>query len=158
MRFLLPAVIFLSGCAAAPRPSPSWREAAVDPDGNVIAFWAKRHPGDDPAVLEKDYGMLVVWNEQDRRFYLFDNVRKRCFGTRDFEAFLREMGRLPRGASRERFDTCCVPLAWKMPHEAWERAENAFYECSSQSPSLVCICESSGLRFPEIRPPSDTFP
>ncbi|MFH1023415.1 MAG: hypothetical protein V1809_08485 [Planctomycetota bacterium] len=155
----------VSGCVTAPffRPS-SWRNAPLDPKtGQVVMMWVKHAAGDEPALLRLDYGMLIVWGETERGFYLFDRSAKRYLGTTDFDQFLEELDRLPKDIRLQRVETCSSPRAWNMPEKASNRL-NAIMENGGRTdtltdlkgnelPDIFCYCESDGLRYPEIPPP-----
>lgn len=149
-----------SGCVAVSHPSPPWRNAILDASGkNLVTMWVQRKDGDEPVILKKDYGMVVVWMDQDRRFYLFDRRAKRYLGTTAFPVFLEELARLPEDIAIEWIDTCCVLRFWEMPDEAWSRLNEVLKKGDrtetrrSENPFIVCICESNGLKYLEAGPP-----
>ena len=137
----------------------------VDPQtGNLIAFWleypdnAEHYPQREKSILVTEpYAVLMIWYEGEKHFYIYDNRMKRTLKTEDFEAFLDELSRLPRGIAIQRFDTCTVPRIYDMPRAEWQtltevlregEREWAISKASGYDHETVCFCESIGFRFP----------
>lgn len=155
------AAVACSGCVVASRPSPPWRKAILDASGkNLVTMWVQRKDGDEPVILKKDYGMVVVWMDQDRRFYLFDRGAKRYLGTTAFPVFLEELAQLPDDIAIDWIDTCCAPRSCEMPDEARARLYEALRKRdktelrTSKNPLTVCTCESNGLKYLEVGSPA----
>ena len=138
---------------------PDWRPGVIDPkEKKLVAFWVKRAPKGkpafrDPAVVKGDYGTFIVWNECERRFYIFDNPGKRYFATADFETFLLELAAIPNNANPERVDTCTVSRSWEMPAEAQQklaavlRLKRGTAPPEDENPNITCYCKSEGLQY-----------
>lgn len=156
-------VAFLAGCAAH-RPPAVWHRGVVEPQPHrLIAFWVLRDLADEPVTIDRDYGMLIVWDEYVRRFYLFDSPRKTYFVTEDFDLFLSELDRLPEHITLDWPDTCCAPRFWKMPTEARRRLHGVFEQGKraetrgSYEPHIVCYCESEGLKLLGAEPDAELY-
>ncbi len=137
--------------------SPSFAEGwnRVEADGGpegMVAFWVHYEDREEPAVFDSDYGMLLVWSEEERAFYLFHKPSKSCFATKDFDAYLRQISRLPKGISFQWIDTCGASCSWKMPQSARNRLDAALKEGrhTLDISSTTCICESRKLRYIRI--------
>lgn len=150
---VMAVAVLSSGCLSFRSDSIPWHRGVVDPaTRRLIAFWILRPTGDEPVTVDRDYGMVIIWDEHLRRFYLFDNLRKTYFVTTDFRRFLNELENLPQGMDMDWPDTCTVPRCWKMPAAASRRLSAAMAEHhqfdtrSSDSPHIACYCESDGIK------------
>lgn len=165
--------LLLSGCEgtgpkeiSGTEPSLAVESPHVDPEtGDLIAFWLlypdnpKYYPQKEkPVLVTEPYAVYLEWLDGVRRFYVYDNVKKRVFGTSDFEAFLKQLGSLPEGIVVQRFDTCCGSQIYDMPAEARERIEDAMQSGTRKwatsavrggNREIVCRCESIGFRYPD---------
>lgn len=147
----------LAGCATPSGTSCTWRPADIDPEsGQIVAMWIKHRQGDKPVLVTKAYGMLILWTEEKRGFFLFNNESREYLGTTDFDAFLASLRALPQGITIEWIDTCTVPRFTKMPGDAHERlaATLAGNSQKTETPFHACYCESEGLRYLKAEPPA----
>lgn len=134
------ACLILIGCQGTSRittteamPSTVVESTHVDPKtGNLIAWWMTRREGTpkgelEPVLVTHPYAIFIQWpseeyypNSADKRIFIFyDNVTKKSYQTRDFDAFLKVVAAQPRGISLLQFDTC-VSRDY-MPKEQRER-------------------------------------
>ena len=132
-------------------PAPPWQEGVVDPaSGQLVAFWVLRDEGPEPALINEDYGMFLLWGKDRHLFCLFDNPRRRHLVTHDFELFLEELGKLPAGIPIFAIDTCTVSRWWGMPAPQKKQVYDVLRKGNrtiSERPHTVCYCESRGLRY-----------
>ena len=124
---------------------------------DLVAFWLQYRDGEEPVPITGSYAALMIWNDQERRFYLYDNVKKRTHKTDSFERFVEYVERLPRGARVQRLNSCGAPFAYAMPEADWQRVQEALRkrDCTWATNPVtddkcftICICETIGLRFP----------
>jgi hypothetical protein len=110
-----------------------------------------------PVLVTEKYAVFLVWTGNEKRFCVYDNAARRTFKTADYDEFLGELGRLPKGVKVQRFDTCTVPRTCDMPPSEWKRLEEVMksggreWAVGSEGDlrcEVVCYCESSGFRFP----------
>ena len=177
MRTIICAASFVgmlvcAGCGKGPgiRPGAKAREVPaagnVDPEtGNLIAFWLvypdnpEYYPQKEkPVLVTEPYAVYLEWLDDARRFYIYDNVTKQTFSTSDFEAFLKQLGSLPQDIAIQRFDTCCASRTYDMPAQARQRIRKimqsggrkwATSAATGWDRQIVCICESTGFRYPK---------
>ena len=177
MRTTICAALFVvmlvyTGCDKGPgiRPAAEAGEEAaavnVDPEtGNLIAFWLVYPDNPEhytqkekPVLVTERYAVYLEWLDDVRRFYIYDNVTKQTFSTSDFEAFLKQLGSLPQDIAIQRFDTCCASRTYDMPAQAREWVREIMQSGSRKwaisavtgwDHEIVCICESTGFRYPE---------
>jgi hypothetical protein len=137
------ACLFLAGCQNAARvetpeamPPVVVESDHVDPEsGNLIAWWMTRREGTPkgelvPVLATHPYAIFIQWPSEeycpdsaDKRIFLFyDNVKKKSYQTRDFEAFLKVVAAQPRDIRLRQFDTCTQSRAY-VPKEPWDRLE-----------------------------------
>ena len=160
---ILGAVV-LAGCASLRPPSAVWHRGVVEPESKrLIAFWVLREHEDEPVTIDKDYGMLIVWDEHVQRFYLFSNPTKTYFVTENFNQFLSELDRLPADITLDWVDTCTVPRFWKMPQDARKRLHatlekgNRKNTRESEQPHITCYCESDGIKLLGAEPAAELY-
>ena len=152
------AVGGLAGCAAT-QPVGYARLNNVDAaTGNLIAFWL-RYPDrpeypqrEKPVVITEPWAVFMVWMEDEKRFFLYDNGAKRTFSTSDFNSFLAALDRLPRDIPVLRIDSCCVSRAYDMPAAQRQRLMQvmqsgkrrwAISTTNGLRCRIVCICGSA---------------
>jgi len=148
MKLLLLIIVIIGGCTTIDSRRP-WRSGIVDEQtGDIVAFWLQCGDENKAITVEKEYGMIVVWSEKEKHFYLFDNSGKRYFGTTDFEAFIAEIEMLPNDITFQKINTCCAPLDYKMPDEASEKLFSILRKGNrSLDPHTACTCESTDRKF-----------
>jgi hypothetical protein len=110
-----------------------------------------------PALCPADYAVWVVWpnrewdpdGEKRHEFTFYDNVRKRCYRTRDFEAFLKVLAAQPRNIEIVKVDTCTVSN-WYIDDPQFRRLEKVMAAGGRRwvdSPTngldrmLICTCD-----------------
>ena len=162
IRFLLAGVLLLCGCENESGSESCWREAVTEPEsGDIIPCWVERRegetwPADDKPVVTNDYGILLVWRNGNQRFYLFDNIEKRYFGTKKPAEFLEALESLPKGVGIEWWDTCTVSLAHEMPRQEWNAFRAALAKGNhsligrTDGKNIFCTCLATGLGVPWI--------
>ena len=98
--------------------------------------------------------MLLVWNDEEARFYIFDNVQKKYLSTNDYGIFLRELKQLPDGSTVIYVRKCCAPFVLKKnPIKEmslfWEivRKKKFTINPAKEQLFMICTCESRGLKF-----------
>jgi hypothetical protein len=149
-------LLLMTGCASiGPQPA-MWHRGIVEPKSQkLIAFWVLRglrEHNDKPVTIDKDYGMLIIWDEYLQRFYLFSNPTKTYFVTENFNQFLSELDRLPMNITLDWPDTCQIPRFWKMSDDASKRLfatlqkGNRENTRESEQPHIACYCESDGIK------------
>ena len=142
----------------------------VDPEtGDLIAFWkigrGEGAPkGERVPVLVKhpyplvthQYAMFIQWpNEEwhpdsaDKRVFIFyDDVAKKSYQTRDFDAFLKVVAKQPRDITLYLLDTCTVSRDY-MPEKQWSQLAKVLADgnrtLAEAEPNhllkqLVCYC------------------
>jgi len=150
------SVLVSCGCRPKNTEPIVWREALTDSEnGNVVACWLQYDWQDEqPFVLSDDYAMIVVWEGGVKRFYLFDDINKKYFGTKDFETFLEVIEGLPEGIMVEWLNTCGGPLSLEMPRDKdeqlWAAIKGGHHEFTGEPGLTICTCESKGLKLPWI--------
>jgi len=160
---ILGAVI-LAGCASL-RPQPAaWHRGVVEPESKrLIAFWVLKEHEDEPVTIDKDYGMLIIWDEHVQRFHLFNNPAKTYFVTENFNQFLSELDRLPADITLDWVDTCTVPRFWKMPQDARKQLHATLVKGNrkntrvSEQPHIACYCESDGIKLLGAEPNAELY-
>jgi len=81
-------------------------------------------------LVDTPYAIFIQWlNEEyfpdsaDKRVFIFyDNVKKKSYQTRNFDAFLDMLAKLPRGITLYKYDTCTI-LRDEMPKEQRDKLE-----------------------------------
>lgn len=164
MTFVL-VVAFLAGCASR-GPSLVSESSHVDPKtGDLIALWmpmrdaAGRPDRLDPILVPAPYAVYVAWPNPEydpdfaahRIFIFYDNVAKRSYQTRDYDAFLAVLSRQPVGISIVQIDTCTLSRCY-MPADQWARLEQTLKSRGmrlasddvSESIRRFCYCEATG--------------
>lgn len=137
------ACLLLAGCQNTTRldtreamPPVVVESEHVDPEsGNLIAWWMTRREGTPkgelvPVLVTHPYAIFIQWPSEEyypdsadkRTFIFYDNVKKKSYQTRDFEAFLKVVAAQPRDISLLQFDTCTVSRAF-VPEEQWNQLE-----------------------------------
>jgi len=156
--------VVLAGCASLLPPSAVWHRGVVELESKrLIAFWVLREHEDEPVTIDKDYGMLIVWDEHVQRFYLFSNPSKTYFVTENFNRFLSELDQLPADITLDWVDTCQVPRSWKMPQDAGKRLTavlekgNRKNTRESEQPHIACYCESDGIKLLGAEPAAELY-
>lgn len=168
---IVAALVVLTGCIATDRKGtgssrvPALRAAPIDAgSGNLIALWMPMR-GEatgtrlEPVVVKDRYATLIGWPNPEytedaatkRVFIFYDNVLKKCWKTRDYEAFLDVVAQQPRGIEVLQIETCSVSRCY-MPAEQWKRLETAMAaremrwasDPVSGGPMRFCYCESTG--------------
>jgi len=124
----LVAFVLLVGCTATapvgtgPTAPAVIESSHVDPKtGNLIAWWMSRSEGTPkgelvPVLVTHPYAIFIQWPSEkynpdsaDKRIFLFyDNVAKKSYQTRNFDAFLGVVAKQPRNIALLQFDTCTV--------------------------------------------------
>jgi hypothetical protein len=111
----------------------------VDPaSGNLIALWMQGEGANskrEPVLVTKPYAMFVYWphpeyekNADHKKVFLFyDNVAKKTYQSRDFDAFLKVMAEQPRDISVTRIDSCTVSR-WNLPGDERGRLDKVMAE------------------------------
>src|SRR5262245_11780204 len=158
--FLLILASLCGSLACQTKPYPSdrplpqdWRPAPRDASGNLVPFYIRGDQLNRKTTVSGEYAMLVLWNDFERAFYLFDIRNGTYFGTGDFERFLRNLEAMPCEGMMTWLDTCTVSRAWGMPADAWERLHTLMTKKESlgmkrpEEPWIACYCESRGLSF-----------
>jgi hypothetical protein len=156
------------GCSQPVQPAGPASASAViesshvDPNtGNLIALWMPmRGPKGgqvlQPVLVSHPYEVYINWpseenepNSAAKRFYIFhDNVGKKSYQTKDYDAFLAVVARQPRGISLIQIETCSVPRCY-MPTDQWGRLEKVMAAGgrkwgSEDCTSRFCYCEAVG--------------
>jgi len=169
--------IFLVGCVggkvgevASPEVKGVSRKAYVDEkSGNLIALWMNNVEGEktpklEAVLVESPYAMFICWPNpeyvpKEQRVYLFimyDNVRKKCWLTRDYGQFLQIVDNQPKNITIEQLDTCTVSQCYLPPKERKEletvlAGRNIQW---GQETQKFCTCRSDGeLIFPGDKKP-----
>ena len=132
-------MVLLAGCAPA---APAVIErSCVDPEsGNLVAFWMVLDHGADrgkrePVLVTYPHAVFVQWPREGyypnsaakRLFMVYDNVAKKSYLTRDFDAFLTVISNLPRDTVIGQFDTCTMSRNG-MPRDLWSQATKILAE------------------------------
>ncbi len=165
----LVALVLLVGCTAtAPlgtrTTAPAVIESShVDPKtGNLIAWWMARREGTPkgelvPVLVTHPYAIFIQWPSEEyypdsadkRGFIFYDNVAKKSYQTRSFDAFLDVVAKQPRDITLLKFDTCTVSRDY-MPKEQRDQLEKVLAEGNRKwavNPAegartmRVCYCE-----------------
>ena len=166
-------VVMLSAFAAAGCPGPTQpiqgkvapaviESSHIDPNtGNLIALWMPMRGSKGgqyllPVLVSHPYEVYINWpreeyepNSAAKRFYIFhDNVAKKSYQTKDYDAFLAVVARQPRGISLIQIETCSVPRCY-MPDDQWGRLEKVMAAGgrkwgSEDCTSRFCYCEAVG--------------
>jgi hypothetical protein len=130
----------LASKKANPVYQPSFLDAPLETGkvrnkkkGNLVCFWVTyaKAKKEIPVVLEKQYGMFILWQKQEKngktvqkkRFYFFDNRRKKYFGTQNFNHFLFVLKSLPRNTFIDWINTCQVSSWSDMPSSEYKKLE-----------------------------------
>ena len=158
MRLLIPVIALPAGCRPAGvlrGRQPGRVDAATD---NLVAYRLVYWDSEKPVLITRPYATLLIWVGDTRRFFLYDNVRKTVYKTADFEAFLKQLSRVPQGAVIQRLDRCSASFCWEMPEVQRERLEEAYkkggHRWAGDSTvedlpvQMTCICETRALRLP----------
>jgi len=153
--FLLATLLVFIGCSKPQEGRSSWQPAPTeDKTGDVIAFWIHRGETSQPVTvgLDYDYGMITIWTDRERMFYLYDNVEKRFFKTGDFDVFLRQLEGLPPNITLHWMTKCQAGFAWNMPEKAEGKIKNILSSGNriTETPIIPCTCEGGVVEFPEI--------
>jgi hypothetical protein len=162
-RTVLVTLALVLGNSCTPhQPEPSvarrdWRKAELDGAGDVVALRVVERTETRQIIATGDYGMLVVWGDDEKAFYLFDRRNKTSFATRTFKDFLREVRQLPLDITMTWIDTCTASRSWNMPDSDRKELADVLLERRrlgmkwSESPLVVCYCESRGLQFLPVK-------
>jgi len=167
------AWLLLSGCdQSGPKeitstdPPVVVESSHVDPEtGNLIALWMIRTEGTPkgervPVLVPHPYAIYILWpraenhpEPADKRIFIFyDNVAKKSYQTRSFDAFLQVVANQPRDITLLQIDTCTVSRC-HMPREQWHRLERVLADgnrrwavspCTRSRISWFCYCEFQG--------------
>jgi hypothetical protein len=114
----------------------------------------------DPVLVPHPYAVYIYWPSEeyvpnsaaDRVFIFYDNVKKRSYQTRDYDAFVRVVAQQPRDITLLQFETCSVPRCY-MPGDQWDQLEKvlaagnrrwAVSPVSDDRYARFCYCESTG--------------
>ena len=111
------ALVLLQACSHAPTftsASPEWIDART---GNLIAVKADDDGGkhNQAIAVEHSWAALIVWNDSERLFYLFDNVRRAYVATGSWPEFLAAMRAVPEGTRIQKFYKCSAAWDYAMP-------------------------------------------
>jgi hypothetical protein len=94
------------------------------PDDRLIFFeWVTKEGGDHrQAGLIGDYGMMVFYDysapaPRPVRFELYIQETRQIIRTTSLAAFVAQLDRLPRGATLDWYDKCCVSTHYRLPGE-----------------------------------------
>ncbi len=144
-------------------PKPGWQPAPTNQDGNVIAarllYNGKgegHRVGEEVEAIPEQYGIAVVYREEHpKAFYVFDNVAKTYFATRDFEAFLKQVTALSEGRSFAWIDTCTRPSYADLPAAQLERLKRALKRKKIDPEDATdghhtCYCTATSIRWPDV--------
>jgi hypothetical protein len=148
-KLVLITVAIIAGCAVTDSRR-SWQNGVADTQtGKIVALWLQYADKDKAITIEKEYTMIIIWNEREKRFYLFDNSEKQYFGSTDFDAFIAEIDTLPQNITLQQINTCCAPLDWKMPDEASQKLSSVLKKGNRtlDHSVMVCTCESTDRKF-----------
>lgn len=151
----------LTGCAQAPEfhaAGPEWIDPAT---GRFVAIRLGVDGGDLQSVaVEADWAALIVWQERERYFCLFDNPSRAYLATRSWPQFLVALNRVPEGTRLQKFYKCLVPWDCGMPDEAHQDLDRVMQARRLEWRPLrdeeldvwiVCTCEfqkQGSIRFP----------
>ena len=145
------------GCAAK-QSHQTVTPANIDSQtGNLIAFWLDYKSGEKAVIVTEPYAVLMVWQGDEKHFYVYDNKAKKTYIMSNFEAFLEKIKQLPNGIEIQRFDTCSASQVCDMPTEEWQRLTQvlraggrkwATSKINGLDHEVVCTCLSTGRRYP----------
>lgn len=134
-------------------PRVGWLPGTVEgASQRLVAFQVLRDPAPEVVTVGRDFGLLLIWDENVRRFFIFDNASRSYLVTDDYNRFLAELATLPAGLDFELLDTCTVPRAWKMPGKDWDRMVEVLRQKRPLPDEMddlvhrVCTCESHGMK------------
>ena len=158
--FLIATLLVFIGCSKPGQGEGSWQPAPTDEKtGDVIAFWIHRGQTSQPVTvgLDYDYGMITIWTDRERMFYLYDNVDKKYWGTGDFDLFLHQLDRLPQEVTLHWMTKCQEGFAPAMPEKAKSQIQNVLSRGNrkTETPIIPCTCEGGVVQFPEIAPSAE---
>ena len=161
-------IAVLSGCVSPPTTSRTTIAPAViisshvDPEsGDLIALWMpERGQKLRPILVPHPYAMYILWPSEEhepnaankRVFIFYDNVTKKSYQTKDYDAFLNVIRRQPRNITLLRCETCTVPRCY-MPGKEWKKLEKALAEgnrrwatnpVTEDNTFGFCYCEAVG--------------
>jgi vancomycin permeability regulator SanA len=136
------------GSVAGDPPRSKWNAAPLQ-NGRIVTLWAMRDNGDDSFELSLPFGVLIVWTDEERALYVFNQRLKSYFSTTHFDEFLDELNVIPDETPVQRIETCTVPRAYRMPVEFQQRVETLMQRKKLvwDVPDTLCYCESNGLRY-----------
>lgn len=152
--------LFLSSCAAVAEFKDARPEQTDSRTGRLVAFRLEYYDRSDQDILvDGRYGLLVVCNDTERLFCLFDNVKKRILATQSWDKFYDALVKWPDGIEVQRFNTCCAPIDYRLP-DAQSQSLDAVMRMkewrwrvdpvSGLAVTLVCTCESKDRRYPPL--------
>jgi hypothetical protein len=94
------------------------------PEGRLIFFeWDTAESGKHKkAGLIGDYGMMVFYDDsapapRTVRYELYIQETRQIIRTTSLAAFAAQLDRLPRGATLDWYDKCCVSTHYRLPDE-----------------------------------------
>jgi hypothetical protein len=145
------------GCSLFKPHRNGWRDAVIDPESkNIVVMWLTLYDKEEPQCFETrdypcDYAMFIVWNGNEKRFYLFDNSAKKYFGTSDFDKFLAALDAMPQGIKMVWINTCQAGECYDMPQDARDRLAEVMKKGQREHvddyPYILCTCETTDRRF-----------
>lgn len=101
---------------------------------------------------DNSYGMLIIWTENERTFFIYDNLKKKFFETADLDAVLRELDTLPRDITIHRITKCQAGFSPEMPEKARKQIMEILNKGNreTESPFICCTCEGGEIVFPRF--------
>ena len=136
--------------------------------GNLIALWLlypehyeekwpNKYPDSKRAVVVmQPYAIYMEWKgerypKNTQRFYIYDNMTKKTFKTRNFDQFLKELDCLPKDVKVHNIDSCTVSRSVDMPKAEQKHLEEVMKNGNREwftGYRGFCRCESIGFQFP----------
>lgn len=145
-----------------------WLPAPLTGDGDVIMCYVERDGtgeghaiGTKPASLASLYGILILYGNEaifsQKVYYLFDNVNKTYFATKDFNRFLVAVNTLPDNAELDWVRSCTICCYCGMPAEFSEKLTDTLQRKHLNTgieentyPEGFCYCTATSVRFLDI--------
>lgn len=151
------------GQTSTPPLKPGWNDAPTDTDGNVIAVWEKyngrgegRRVGEEGISIRTEYGFaLACWKEFPKAFYVFDNIKKKYYATRDFKQFVERLFALPDGKTVAWVDSCTTSSWDDLPTAQQERLwavlkQKKIDATEASGGHHFCVCAATSIQWLDV--------
>jgi hypothetical protein len=96
--------------------------------------------------------MVLISNQNESRYYLYDNIKKKYLSTVDFTLFLEELSQIPNGSTIYKARKCTAPFDWAMSDNdrlrLREIVENRKLTID-KGQFVTCTCRALGVKFPD---------